>query len=56
MCTVSDDASALTEATASSFGSLRAPSNRFEFLHGSDEFGFEGVTFTADGTFAILDH
>jgi len=25
-------------------------------LHGADEFGFEGVTFTVDETFAILDH
>jgi Uma2 family endonuclease len=25
-------------------------------LHGADAFGFEGVTFTVDGTFAILDH
>jgi Uma2 family endonuclease len=25
-------------------------------LRGADEFGFAGVTFTVDGTFAILDH
>jgi len=24
-------------------------------LHAADEFGFEGVTFTVDATFAILD-
>jgi hypothetical protein len=37
---------------------LWQPSNveqPIEILHGSDEFGFEGVTFTVDGTFAILD-
>jgi Uma2 family endonuclease len=37
---------------------LWEPSNveqPIEILNGADEFGFEGVTFTVDGTFAILD-
>lgn len=25
-------------------------------LRGADAFGFEGVTFAVDGTFAVLDH